>query len=322
MPKVLDWSTQRFQPSYSTQFRPNESRNSSDILADQQTALKAASEMASSTNRHQYYDTLQKEGLTGVHSAIIQTEQLVGAYTQAQTRSQAQLSHVDTVLKAISKNLIRIEQDATHVSIGPKPEATINLSSIAQEALRTLRAHLNVFHDGRALFGSLDQTNKPVNDIATISSLDANGVPTTDYTTDSAHSNSIQLSPSVTVEANIDVTQDVFRNLIGGLQTLAFGGFPTPEATLATGRALLSKAADQLTVLRTDVHLRLEAFEKAAEDVASLRENAATQREKLLDNSIQESMVHLSELKNQYGYTLALSSLIMKLPGLDRYLMG
>ncbi|MES2214721.1 MAG: hypothetical protein V4485_01705 [Pseudomonadota bacterium] len=291
-------------------FSPNQDiRGNYKLIDVQSQALNIESEKAAKKERYSSYAELQDNGLLSVASSIRSMESRAEHYTQVQKVNEGRLNYAISILEEVQSQVTQFIQAAINTAGGVGQDKIINLPSFATEALEIIKSQLNTSYSGRALFGSLNQTDAPIGDVINTSSLDSHGLPTTSYTSDSPHPCFVDLSPGVKLRTDIDITQDGFKNLIGAMQTFKDGGFPTPRTTIETGLTLLNTALNQLNDIVTNLQVRAQSFAKAEGEVVAMREDAKTQKEKLLEYPLEESMINVSESRSILEYLLALEAM-------------
>lgn len=300
--------------SLPTNFTPNKAFKpaaADDVANKQKMARETAKKLE---ERYTTYSELTEAGLTGAFNQVVSTELKFEQFKTTQAMASSRLEHIDTNLTSVIKLNDGFKASyITHQS-GVGTYDFPRVQAVAQQKLQELHALLNTKYQGVPLYSSFDVDSNPVKDItAQANSVWLNDfaevdISTKAYTDENRMDKYVWISDSAEVDMNVPIVDEGFRDLIAGLQLLAFK--PVNElnaADMQTASTLLDKSQKSMLGLRSRVHTDQAKFKSASEEIHNMRKMNA----EISDDLFRVSMIEAAERLSEQQKVSDLAQLLM-----------
>lgn len=237
----------------------------------------------------------------------------IDSYVSSNSVVVSRLGIMENAISQIYDVLANMKQ--TIIAEGTNP-GEVDLTSLAQAALKQITSNLDVQQNGRYLFSGAKITTNPSGNIVNNSNIDSNGAVNGDYYQGDGLKFTVNANDQLNVEYGITGDNVAFQNAFGALYTAILaddtgGGSST---TLKQAQSLIDTSLDQILSLRSQIgtdsgtldsanvqHDRVRIqIESQLSDIISTDVAEATIRQSLNQTTLQatlQSFVRISELR-------------------------
>lgn len=188
-------------------------------------------------SKYKTVDELEASGNKPELDGLIHKQTIAHAYIETAKSAQSTLDDECSALRKLREMIDDFRSDSALAAFGN------SAIQPAQDFLTKLEGLLNSSNSqGRFTFGGKNQDIAPCGDLNLVSNLDAQGNPTSNYTTASSDNKTIRISDIQTIKTGIDASNPIFVYAIGAANAYKNGNKGSADSYLKTATDLMYNA--------------------------------------------------------------------------------